>query len=51
MITVITVVIANISLHYIKMKARKLNKALFIKCYIDDILWISESNTVLIEIV
>ena len=45
-----SVVLANILLHHTMMKATKLNIALFIRRYIDDILLISESNTVSIEI-
>ena len=41
-----SVVIANISLHYIMTKATKLSESLFIRRYIDDILLISESISV-----
>ena len=41
-----SVVIANISLRYTMMKATKLNKALMVRRFIDDIIVISENNTV-----
>ena len=46
-----SVVIANISLHYIMTKASKLNKSLFVRRYIDDILLISENISVSKEII
>ena len=46
-----SVVIANISLHYIMTKTTKLSKSLFIRRYIDDILLISESLLVSKEII
>ena len=41
-----SVVIANISLHYIMTKTTKLSESLFIRRYIDDLLFISESISV-----
>ena len=46
-----SVVIANISLHYIMMRSTKLKKSLMIRRFIDDIIIISENETVSTEII
>ena len=46
-----SVAIANISLHYIMMRTTKLNKALIVRRFIDDIIVISENEMVATEII